>query len=216
MQWPKPLTLLLLLVAISPLTADENREIPPAPPLPISHSSLIGLDKDNQNQVSTNITDPKTVALALEKQDLPTLWIPLGIALLSIIALSRWLIPWAHARIKRALLPTPHAKALKSLRKLDYLKLPENSQSTDYYSKTSLIIRKFLEEQFKLKVMASTTQEFLDQLIAQPIFKKGMQQRLQHFLQHVDLVKFAHHNPSLEECRQMRQTAQQLIDDCIK
>lgn len=147
---------------------------------------------------------------------MPFFWLAILLFLTIVSLLLKWIIPYISQKLIKTFKPKPDKRAIKALEKLQKLDLAKKEQYVEFYSRVTWIVRRFLEEQFQLKVMAMTTQEFLDQLLLHPIFKKEMQQQLQQFLQRADLVKFAHHLPTSQECHQMQQTARQLIVDCTQ
>lgn len=192
---------------------DPSVGISPAPPLSVFYPTLMEVDANNQYRL---IDDPKWAALDAKKinkeigeRKIPILW-ALAFIVISLICLTaKWVISYYRDSVVKLFAPTPYKKALKALHKLEKLGLPRKNMFTEFYSRISFIVRRFLEEHFQLKIMALTTQEFLDH----PVFKKEIQQKLQRFLQHADLVKFAHHEPTVEECDQMQQAARELIED---
>ena len=58
-----------------------------------------------------------------------------------------------------------------------------------------------------------TTEEFLDELQSSALLSYSQKQLLGDFLMRCDLVKFAKHEPALEQLRELYQSALKLVDE---
>lgn len=92
----------------------------------------------------------------------------------------------------------PFQAALAALRALEDKKLWQQSKVKEYYSEATEIIRRFLEDQYDILALESTSDEILAQLKlvpqAEPVKKES-----QSFFTTADLVKFAKYNPTPAE-----------------
>ena len=88
--------------------------------------------------------------------------------------------------------------ALEQLEVLDGQKLWQAGQVKPYYIQLTDIIRTYLEGQFNLPAMESTTDEIMDGVRATSISDKS-KMNLRELLELSDLVKFAKVKPGMEE-----------------
>jgi hypothetical protein len=135
-------------------------------------------------------------------------FLPYLIALAVIILLG--LAYWYYRRLKKRreasyVVPKPDIPpwrvALAALHTLEDQRLWQQGRAKEYYSETTEIIRRFLEDQYGLLALESTSDEILGQLrplsAAQSLLKV-----FRSFFTTADLVKFAKYLPTPEENEQ--------------
>jgi hypothetical protein len=92
----------------------------------------------------------------------------------------------------------PAEAALKALYLLEDKKLWQQGKIKQYYSEVTEIIRRFLEDQYRLLALESTSDEILEQLRLLPDAQTLLKQFLSFFTT-ADLVKFAKYHPTTME-----------------
>jgi hypothetical protein len=92
----------------------------------------------------------------------------------------------------------PTQAALKALHLLEDKKLWQQGKIKQYYSEVTEIIRRFLEDQYRLLALESTSDEIMEQLKLLPDAQTLLKQFLS-FLTTADLVKFAKYHPTTPE-----------------
>lgn len=75
------------------------------------------------------------------------------------------------------------------------------------------ILRQFVEERFGLAAMHLSTQELCQVMVNAPGMSAAMKSRLEEMMVLADLVKFAQHQISREECQSFLKLAQQIIEE---
>ena len=75
------------------------------------------------------------------------------------------------------------------------------------------ILRVYLGERFNFHAPERTTEEFLQELQRMPQMTKTQKTLLGQFLSFCDLSKFARHDPSEDECRNLHTIAVQLVNE---
>jgi hypothetical protein len=88
----------------------------------------------------------------------------------------------------------PHVIAARLLAELRAKKLWQNGKTKAFYSELSHILRGYLEEQFMMPALETTTDELI-QLMKKRDFSAEIIQKAQDLLQTADLVKFAKVEP---------------------
>jgi hypothetical protein len=88
----------------------------------------------------------------------------------------------------------PHIIAERLLAELRAKQLWQNGKTKEYYSELSHILRGYLEDQFKLPALESTTDELMT-LLKKRGFDADVLGKMQNLLQTADLVKFAKVEP---------------------
>ena len=68
-----------------------------------------------------------------------------------------------------------------------------------FYFRLSAIMRYYIEERFGLRAPERTTEEFLAEISNADVFNTGQRNYLKSFLKASDIVKFAKHEPQLQE-----------------
>jgi hypothetical protein len=144
-------------------------------------------------------------------------WIIAGLIM---VALAAFLI-WYYIKRKQGeplfvLRPSvkyqPHEKALMDLEKLRLLKLWQAGKVKEYHSSLTDIVRTYLEDQFRLKAMESTTAEIIDDLREHTTILKENQDSLLKILSMADLVKFAKYQPVAEDHEQSMNIAVDFVN----
>ena len=115
------------------------------------------------------------------------------------------------------LLP-PYERALLELQNLDKSQLLENRQTKEYYSKLTEAVRRYLEDEIKLRAMESTTSELITYLeIKMDAGKLKLSREtldsLKTILQRADLAKFANSRPDIITAKGDRSKIEHVIND---
>ena len=90
---------------------------------------------------------------------------------------------------------SPRERALEELRELLGKQLIEKHLIKDFYVELTMIVRRYIERQHKIRAPEQTTEEFLQAVKDNSRFSPEIINRLRDFLQAADLVKFAAHQP---------------------
>ena len=91
----------------------------------------------------------------------------------------------------------PHVIAERLLAELRAKKLWENGKTKEFYSELSHILRGYLENQFTMPALESTTDELMG-LLKTRSFDVKIVEKVRYLLQTADLVKFAKVEPSTD------------------
>jgi hypothetical protein len=117
------------------------------------------------------------------------------IAILLVLALLAYLF-WPSTRPK--VTPVPLPREIARLRLNQVKAAAENASPYDTAVGVSAVVRAFVEQQYGLKTVSRTTQEFLAELASTNCLNPVQKSSLQHFLSATDQIKFAHANPPEE------------------
>jgi hypothetical protein len=117
------------------------------------------------------------------------------IAILLALAVLAYLF-WPNARPK--VTPVPLPREVARLRLTEVRAASENASMYDMAIGLSTIVRSFVEQQYGLKTVSRTTQEFLIELASTNCLNPVQKSSLQRFLFTADQIKFAHSNPPQE------------------
>ncbi|MBL0926345.1 MAG: hypothetical protein IBJ11_01675 [Phycisphaerales bacterium] len=126
--------------------------------------------------------------------------IVIGAVAASAVVLAGALVPLVArlARRRPPPPPAPHEVALSALNRLESSDLLARGLHKPFFQAASDILRRYIEDRFALRAPERTTDEFLREARdASPILP-GDVERLEDFLRHADLVKFAEQTPSRE------------------
>lgn len=135
-------------------------------------------------------------------------FLPYLIALAVIILLG--LVYWYYQRLKKRrgasyVAPKPDIPpwrvALAALHTLEDQRLWQQGRVKEFYSQTTEIIRRFLEDQYRLLALESTSDEIMGQLKPLPV-AQALLKEFRSFFTTADLVKFAKYLPTPEENEQ--------------
>ncbi len=103
--------------------------------------------------------------------------------------------------------------AYECLEELKKKNLPAKGLFKEYYTSLSDIVRRYIENRFRIKAPEMTTQEFLLLLKEMRDFSHENKKSLEIFLNSCDLVKFARYGPSLNETDESFKNAKKVIDE---
>lgn len=106
-------------------------------------------------------------------------------------------------------IPPAHA-ALMALRILEEKHLWQQGRIKEYYSEVTEIVRRFLEDQFGILALESTSDEILQQLKSLPPAEPMLKQ-FRSFFTTADLVKFAKYQPTLAEHEEELRWAYEIV-----
>jgi hypothetical protein len=130
-------------------------------------------------------------------------WVLLvAILCLAVFALVRFVRKYRKSRTGTEVIIDPdpaHVIAFRELEKLREEELWQKGEIKNYYTKLTEILRRFLENRFKVFSLELTTAETLDTLVKTGFKKNGSYNKLRTVLSAADLVKFAKYNPEPSE-----------------
>jgi hypothetical protein len=119
--------------------------------------------------------------------------------LLLLVALAAVVPAWHLARrIKRRVVlarMSPRERALHELQALLARHLVEQDNLKDFYIELTMVVRRYIERQHRIRAPEQTTEEFLAAVRNDARFDAAVVARLRAFLESSDLVKFAAHRP---------------------
>ncbi len=213
---------------ISYTTPDGSRHEATGEALRVHVASLL-----TQEGQPTDIRDIKP------PEDVPFNWLPAlvgGAVLVALIGIGLTLYYFLNRFRQAAVLsPRPaHEVALEALSHLRARHLPQAGQFEAYYVALSAIVRTYLEDGLRVRAPEMTTEEFLVAVTHdssaprsrsarrspkgrggdRPSRLPPTQQRLLGaFLAQADLVKFARHQPSLDESEAAYEAAKRFVDE---
>jgi hypothetical protein len=91
----------------------------------------------------------------------------------------------------------PHILAMKHIEKVKEEKTWQNNQPKEYYTELTDIIRTYIKDRFGFNALEMTSSEIIDKLMEMK--GKDNLNELKSLFQTADLVKFAKHNPLINE-----------------
>ena len=142
-------------------------------------------------------------------------WLPvlLGIALLALL-LGLLFAVWLRKRrtiVQQAPPPPAHETALNALALLKRKGYIEQGQIDPFYIELSAIVRRYLEDRFRLRAPESTTEEFIRDAASAQVLTTPQQDSVSRFLEQSDLVKFARFRPDADAMQDAFAAAERLI-----
>jgi hypothetical protein len=173
--------------------------------IPIEVASLLA-EGEQQPQLK-EIADPV---------DMPAPWWPWVAAAIAAAALLAALLWWRRRkRLEQDAVPppAPHELAYQELEKLLAAGLLEKGEAKLFYLRLSNVLRHYIEDRFGLRAPEQTTEEFLVELRNSQPFGPAHRERLQAFLEHCDLVKFAEMQPTAGEAETSVALCRRFIDE---
>ena len=124
------------------------------------------------------------------------LYILVGLSAIALIALIVWLIRKTHEQIQIRKM-SPKERAMRELSRLLSKHLVEKHKVKDFYLELTMIVRRYIERSYGVRAPEQTTQEFLEAISSNPLFKVETVSKLKEFLESADLVKFAGYEPDV-------------------
>jgi hypothetical protein len=106
---------------------------------------------------------------------------------------------------------SPHQAALKELARVEGLGLPQKGEYERYCTELSGIMRRYLEQRFRLAATRQTTPEFLDTMKTAGTLTSEQRALLRDFLEQCDLVKFAQATPPAESLANLSQALERFV-----
>ena len=139
-------------------------------------------------------------------------WTMLGT---SILVAAAWIFFIRRKRAsERFEAPLPaHELARRELDALEAEGLLERNAFQPFYFRLSDILRHYIEGRFGLLAPTRTTSEFLLDMGHDSLLEAGQQKRLSQFLRFSDLVKFALHEPPVEDGKQALAMARAFVQE---
>lgn len=192
---------------------------------PVSITTHLG-DKLETNPLSLTVVETPAGSEMEDLEDIRDIrreavsWVdywPLGAGLL--LALLVWLffrrkkpktLQPVHTEQIAPTIP-PAAVALEKLQQLARSKPWQRGQTLEFYAQISLILREYIELQFKIPALESTTKEIIASLPATN-FPAILLLSLESSLNRADLVKFADQSPAEKIHEQALQEAQTIVN----
>jgi hypothetical protein len=170
-------------------------------------TSLLTQEKD-----ATDIRDIKP------PEEVPFDWRPYGLGAAAVLAvglLGAGLFYVLNRPRRRRLLPPPppHEVALTALNKLHTRHLIEEGKSEEYYVQLSAIVRRYLEDRFRLRAPEMTSEEFLTTVAGDGRLAPPHRRLLADFLSQADLVKFARHLPTPQDSEGAYTAARRFVEE---
>jgi hypothetical protein len=175
-------------------TADGKVIAASSPPVKIEIQSVLS-DKDR------NLKDLKKQAEITEP--VPWIWWLSILAAAGILGALGWLLwkrrradaPYAPAAPPQDLLDMAEAE----LRELLAHGMPERTTVKPFYVRLSEIVKRILEAGYRINMAERTTSEIMESLRPRPGLQSEDMERIESFLLHCDIVKFAKYIPSKNE-----------------
>ncbi|MBV8377464.1 MAG: hypothetical protein JO279_10735 [Verrucomicrobia bacterium] len=118
----------------------------------------------------------------------PTLWVAVFLAILLALAILAYFL-WPNPKPKIARPPLPKDIARSRLEKAKARICTDSPY--EFSIEVSDILRSFIEQQFGIKAVHQTTIEFLTEASQTSHFDLAHQEKLRHFLDSCDAIKFA-------------------------
>jgi len=163
-----------------------------------------------------DLKKPKDIAPPVELawRGLP-IWAWIAIAAAPVLAAVAFLL-WRRARLRRLRRDDPsepaHLLALAALERLQNDDLIALQRIEEFYVRVSGILRYYIEWRFGLRAPEQTTEEFLDAMLVAGGPIAAYRDLLSSFLKHCDLVKFARHQPALDDMHNVLQRAREFVE----
>lgn len=165
----------------------------------------------NTNLVGAIPTDIRGIKPPVDIPD-PWLWLWVllsGLAAAILVLVIVGLFRRKKAEVVDEVVIPPHVRAKQRLAEALRLIGDPNRFCTE----VSQTLRLYLEERFTLRAPERTTEEFLVELQNSKHLTLDQKLSLGEFLQSCDLVKFARHEPTESNLRQLHDSALRLVDE---
>ncbi len=165
----------------------------------------------NTNLVGPIPTDIRGIKPPVDIPD-PWLWLWVllsGLAAAILVLIIVGLFRRKKAQVVEEVVIPPHVRAKQRL--AEALRLI--GDPNQFCTEVSQTLRLYLEERFTLRAPERTTEEFLVELQNSKHLTPDQKLSLGEFLQSCDLVKFARHEPTESNLRQLHDSALRLVDE---
>ena len=106
-----------------------------------------------------------------------------------------------------------HEIAYNELENLKAINLTSKGKIKEYYYRLSDIVRRYIENRFRLMAPERTTEEFLAEMAITNKLEENHKQLISNFLEHCDLVKYAKYGPNNQEIEEAFNSAKKLVDE---
>jgi len=106
-----------------------------------------------------------------------------------------------------------HQIAYERLEALRTQNLPAQGRIKEYYFELADIVRRYIEDRFRIRAPEMTTEEFLSTLKDSDALKSSHKELVGEFLVLCDVVKFAKYGPTQKEVEESFKAAVRLVDE---
>ncbi len=173
-------------------------------------------------EVTTRIKDPDVSQArditGIEERPEPQNWtrfLPWTAAVLVVLGVISGAIAWRQRRGPTSLPLPPGDWALVELTRLQKMPVPEGSPPGWFSTRVSAILRRYLDEEFRLQATRQTTAELLHSLESDPRFLRSTQDSLRAILERCDLGRFTGNELPPEECAALADAARSFVKQSI-
>ena len=140
----------------------------------------------------------------------------IGVVLVGVIAFLTWFFykKWKNRSVKpmvQKIVQPPHIIAERLLQELKAKQLWQQGKIKEFYSDLSHILRGYLEDQFTMPALESTTEELIA-ILQKKQFAGDIIDKTQYLLKTADLVKFAKVEPATEIHDRLWQDAADIVE----
>lgn len=164
------------------------------------------------NGTNTTPRDIKDLA-RWPRAGLQSAFLMLGLVALAAVAVALLALFWRRRAQRPALVreTPPHERALQALAELRARGWIGTEHVEPFYVELSAIVRRYLEDRFRLRAPEQTTEEFIRAATTSRLLSVEHQQLVVAFLLQSDLVKFARHHPAAADMEAALVAAEQLV-----
>lgn len=194
-------------------SATQPEQIAPStvasPAMTISVASVAGADADPAafRDIRGSVEVPVSV---------PWSWMTIGLisgGVLLLLAIVAAIVHWARNRPAFVAPPLPsHERALRELRELAASGLLDRGEFHPFHVRLADIVRRYIEERFGIMAPEQTTEEFLREVSRSQTLPPQHQPMLMSFLRQADMVKFALHEPRIDDSRTALAQAREFVE----
>jgi hypothetical protein len=139
------------------------------------------------------------------------IYVMLGVLCVALCYLAWKLARRIHRQIKLMRM-SPRERALFELSELLSKDLVGKDMVKEFYLELTMIVRRYIERQHRVRAPEQTTEEFLLAVSRDPTFNRETVRTLKAFLEASDLVKFAADHPTGAEITEATVTAKEYIE----
>lgn len=140
----------------------------------------------------------------------PALWVVILLAILLLLAILAYFV-WPAPKPSLVRPPLPKEIARRRLEEAKTKIVADNSY--DFSVEVSDILRSFIEQQFGIKAVRQTTIEFLNEASQTSHFDLAHQEKLRHFLDTCDAIKFARVTAGKSESEALFEQASAFVEE---